>query len=94
MAHFGGETKAAAVRLVFALRAAGIGARLAFARHGRSLKSQLREADRQAVSYAFIIGADELARGEAAVKSLRTDEPQAAVSLDEAVAWLQARGVS
>ncbi len=91
VAHFGGETKAAAVRLVFALRAAGIGARLAFARHGRSLKSQLREADRQAVRYAFIIGADELARGEAAVKSLRTDEAQATVALDDAVEWLRSR---
>ena len=94
VAHFGGETKTAAVRLIFDLRAAGIGARLAFARHGRSLKSQLREADRHAARYAFIIGADELARGEAAVKSLQTDEAQTAVALDEAVAWLQSRGIS
>ncbi len=94
VAHFGGETKAAAVRLVYALRAAGIGTRLAFARHSRSMKSQLREAGRHEARYAFIIGADELAGGQAAVKSLQTDEEQTTVALDEAVAWLQSRGIS
>ncbi len=68
IAHFGGATKQAATQLAFQLRAAGIGARLAFSRRGRSMKSQMREADRLAARYALILGDSELAEGMVAVK--------------------------
>lgn len=89
VAHFGKATKEAAVRLVFDLRRNGIGARLAFARGKRSLKSQMREADRQGARYVFIIGDDELAAGNVTVRSLAGEGEQFQLLLDEATSWLQ-----
>ena len=62
VAHFGGETKTAAVVIATQLRTAGIGTRLAFARNRRSMKSQMREANRHRVHYAVILGEDEIAQ--------------------------------
>ena len=89
VAHFGKATKEAAVRLVFDLRRNGIGARLAFARGSRSLKSQMREADRQGARYVFIIGDDELAAGKVTVRSLTGEGEQFQLLLDETIPWLQ-----
>lgn len=94
VAHFGGATKIAAVQTAFRLREAGIGTRLAFTRRGRSLKSQMREADRHAARYVLIMGDNELAQGVVAVKPLAEGEEQATVPLDEIVGWLQARLVA
>ncbi|HMT19709.1 MAG TPA: His/Gly/Thr/Pro-type tRNA ligase C-terminal domain-containing protein [Promineifilum sp.] len=91
MAHFGGATKTEAVQLVFRLRAAGIGARLAFARRGRSLKSQMREADRRGGRYVLIAGEAELAQGKVAIRPLQDGEEQTLVALDEIVDWLGRR---
>ena len=87
VAHFGGATKDAAVGLVFRLREADIGARLAFARGGRSMKSQMREADRHAARYVLILGEDELAEGMVAVRPLAGGE-QTRVPLGEIDGWL------
>lgn len=89
VAHFGKATKETAVRLVFDLRRNGIGARLAFARGSRSLKSQMREADRQGARFVFIIGDDELAAGKVTVRSLTGEGEQFQLLLDEAIPWLQ-----
>ncbi|MBK6328724.1 MAG: histidine--tRNA ligase [Chloroflexi bacterium] len=70
VAHFGGETKKTAVTLTYQLRAAGIGARLAFARDKRSLKSQMREANRWGVRTVLILGEDEVAAGMVTVRPL------------------------
>ena len=91
MAHFGGETKAAAVKLAFDLRAAGIGTRLAFSRRGRSMKSQMREGGRHNARYVLIIGEDELAQGEATVKPLVEGEEQTRVAIGQVAAWLAER---
>lgn len=88
VAHFGGATKDAAVRLAFRLREAGIGARLAFARGGRSMKSQMREADRHAARFVLILGEDELAQNMVAVRPLAGGE-QTRVPLDDITGWLQ-----
>jgi histidyl-tRNA synthetase len=88
VSHFGGETKRAAVELTFRLRDAGIGTRLAFARKSRSMKSQMREADRHAARFVVIVGGDELARGDVTVKALERGE-QIAVPAASLVAWLQ-----
>jgi histidyl-tRNA synthetase len=90
VAHFGGATKPAAVKLAQSLRAAGIGARLAFTRQSRSMKSQMREADRHAARFVLIVGEDELANGRVTVRPLAGGE-QAQVSLAEIVGWLQER---
>jgi len=88
VAHFGGATKTAAAQLAFRLRAAGIGARLAFARRGRTLKSQMREADHHGARYVLLVGDDELAQGVVTVRALAGGE-QTRVPLTDLVAWLR-----
>jgi histidyl-tRNA synthetase len=50
---------------------------------GGSLKSQMKRADRSGAEVALIIGEDEMMRGVAAVKSLRSDGAQGDCPLDE-----------
>lgn len=90
VAHFGGETKTAANRLAFTLRDAGISTRLAFSRERRSLKSQMREADKHGVRYVVIVGESELAEGEVTVRPMQGGE-QSRVPLDSVAAYLAAR---
>ncbi|RMH00472.1 MAG: histidine--tRNA ligase [Chloroflexi bacterium] len=90
VAHFGGETKTAAVELAFRLREAGVGTRLAFARERRSLKSQMREANKHRVRFVVIVGESELAAESVTVRPLDGGE-QTMVALTDLVAWLQAR---
>ncbi|HRN66758.1 MAG TPA: histidine--tRNA ligase [Promineifilum sp.] len=91
VAHFGGTTKISAVGMAFRLREAGIGAHLAFARRGRSMKSQMREADRHGARYVLIMGENELVQGVVAVRPLVEGEEQAVVPLSEIVTWLRER---
>jgi histidyl-tRNA synthetase len=70
VAHFGGETKNAAVQLTYQLRDAGIGTRLAFARTRRSLKSQMREANKHDVRFVLILGESEVAEQVVTVRPL------------------------
>lgn len=90
VAHFGGDTKARAVELAFRLRDAGIGTRLVFARTSRSMKSQMREANRHEARYVLILGEEELAAGEVTVRPL-DDSGQTRIPLTEIVAWLNER---
>ena len=90
IANFGGDTKRAAVRTAFALRDAGIGARMAFARTRRSMKSQMREANKYDVAYVLIFGESELEAGEVTVRAM-DGSGQEVVKLAELVAWLQER---
>jgi histidyl-tRNA synthetase len=90
IAHFGGATKAAAVGLAYRLRAAGIGTRLAFAWRNRSMKSQMREADRHSARYVLIVGDEELANGLVTVKPLGGGE-QTRVSLGDVASWVRDR---
>jgi histidyl-tRNA synthetase len=87
IAHFGGATKAAAVQLAFQLRDAGIGTRLAFTRTRRSLKSQMREANRFDAKVVLIVGESELAEEKVAIRPLGEGE-QTLVPLGEVVDWL------
>ena len=59
----------AARDLVAELRRAGLGAERAY--DGRSLKAQLKQADRSGAPLALIVGPDEAAAGEVTVRSLR-----------------------
>jgi histidyl-tRNA synthetase len=90
VAHFGGATKIAAAQLAFRLRGAGIGARLAFGRQSRSMKSQMREANSHGARYVLIVGEDEMARGIVTVRPLDGGE-QTQVALADVAPWLQER---
>lgn len=87
IAHFGGKTKVEAVRLVYELRDAGIGALLAFGRDKRSMKSQMREGDRLGVRFMFILGETELDAGEVTVRSMESGE-QFSIPIGKVVRWI------
>ena len=68
-----GETaRAAGIRLVRDLRDADIGAVLAFG--GRSLKSQLKSADKAGIGYTLILGEQELADGNVLAREMATGQ--------------------
>ncbi len=87
VAHFGSASKVAAVQTVERLRSAGIGAYLSFARSRRSLKSQLREANKYLVRFALIIGEEELADGTVIVKPMAGGD-QERILITELVSYL------
>jgi histidyl-tRNA synthetase len=75
-----------AVTTIEALRAAGVSVVMnaGFA----SMKSQFKRADASGAHYALVFGADEVARGEVAIKHLRdTTAPQRTRALAQASQW-------
>jgi histidyl-tRNA synthetase len=82
----GEPAQVAAMQLVRDLRAAGIGSVVAFG--SRSLKSQLKSADKANLAFTLIVGEQELAAGTVIVRDMTTSQ-QTAVALPEAVGWLQ-----
>ena len=70
--------------LTAALRRAGLRADRAF--DGRSMKSQLKSADRSGARVAVIVGPEELAAGTVTVRPLRGDAPQRTVPVADVVA--------
>ena len=75
----GDEAERYVFRLADHLRAAGL--RVGLDVKGRSLKAQMKEANRQDARFAVIVGKDELAAGEAQLKDMATGE-QRAVAFD------------
>lgn len=70
---FNADTQAASIRLVSALREAGVNTELYFkAKDG--IGKQLKYADRKGIRFAIIAGPDELAQGQATVKDLHTGD--------------------
>ena len=55
---------------------------------GGTLKNQMKKADRSGARFAVILGAGELAPGQAGVKDLRADSPQQAVAFDALGAYI------
>lgn len=90
ISHFGGPTKLAAISLTYQLRAGGIGTRIAFARGKRSMKSQMREANKFPIKYTIIIGEDELEQGQLAIRNMESSE-QELVAIAEISSWLKDR---
>ncbi len=88
IAYLGEPTKLAAIRLVEELRDAGISALLAFG--DRSLKSQIKSADKAEVPYTIILGEEELEAGKAAVREMSRGQ-QIEVPLGQLISWLQER---
>lgn len=74
--------------LAEALRDRLPGLRLVCNAGGGSFKAQFKRADRSGAALAVILGDDEIARGEAAVKPLREDHPQQNVPRDALGEWL------
>lgn len=84
----GEAARVPALRLVRTLREAGIGALLAFG--SRSLKSQLKSADKADVAYTLILGDQELAAGALVARDMRS-HAQEPVALNGVVEWLRPR---
>ncbi|MCL5104230.1 MAG: histidine--tRNA ligase [Armatimonadetes bacterium] len=72
VAGLGDEGHAAAVKLVWALRGEGIPCDMDYT--GRSLKAQMKVADKLGARYTLIIGEDEIANGVATVRDMRSSE--------------------
>jgi histidyl-tRNA synthetase len=80
---------AAALSITEELRRVGISADRAF--DHRSMKAQMKAADRSGAATAVIVGDDELASGVVLLRSMRGDGEQVAVRRAELVERLQAR---
>ncbi len=75
-----------ATRLTAEIRAAGLAADRGY--DNRSMKAQMKLANRSGASHAVIIGGDELAAGTVVVKPLRTDDEQVTILRDELINFL------
>ncbi|MGE5445799.1 MAG: histidine--tRNA ligase [Ignavibacteriales bacterium] len=69
IAHLGSEAKRAAFLLAYELRKNGVFIDIDY--EDKSLKSQLKRADKLGVNYTIIIGEQELSRGKAKVRDMR-----------------------
>ncbi len=75
VAAIGDDARGDALRLLRELRQAGIAAHMEF--EGRSIKAQMKRADRLGARVTLIVGGDELARGEVTVRDMRGSEQRA-----------------
>ncbi len=85
LAHLGHAAQRRSLQLAQELRGAGVGAWLAFGERG--LKAQLREANKRGVRFAVILGENELASGQAAVRDMESSE-QSSIDLAALAGWL------
>ena len=72
VAAMGEAARESALALLRDLRRAGLEAHMEY--EGRSIKSQMKRADRLNAAYALILGDDELAADAVAVKNMATGE--------------------
>jgi histidyl-tRNA synthetase len=87
VAALGEPARVVALALLRDLRRAGINAQVEY--EGRSLKSQMKRADRLKAPLVFILGEDELARGEVSVRRMAASS-QEAVPFAQAVEYVKA----
>lgn len=87
VAAMGDEARQAALVVLRELRAARLTAHMEY--EARGIKAQMKRADRLGVAHVVILGDNELARSEVAIKNLATGE-QTAVPRDQVVAFLRA----
>jgi histidyl-tRNA synthetase len=76
-----------ALRLTAELRAAGLTADRAY--ESRSMKAQMKVADRSGAACAIIIGSNEVAEGAVTVRPLRTDEGQQLIARSTLIDYLK-----
>ncbi len=82
VATLGDKPREAGVKLLSDLRKAGIAAETDYS--GKSLKAQMKAADREQARFVVIIGDDELSRGQIKVRNMATRE-ETDVPIDQAV---------
>jgi histidyl-tRNA synthetase len=87
VAALGDPARDAAFVLVRDLRRAGLNAQFEY--EGRSLKSQMKRADRLKAPIVFLLGEDELAKGEVTVKQMATST-QESITRETAVDYVRA----
>ena len=85
----GDAARPVGIKLLSALRAAGIAAETEYG--ARSMKAQMRAADKAHARYALILGDEEMAHSIIQLKSL-SDGWQHTIPLSEAVEWLSSDG--
>lgn len=78
-----------ALAITAELRSAGISADRSYG--NRSMKAQMKAADRSGAAVAVIVGTDEVAAGTVVVRPLRSQTDQAAVARERLVSELQQR---
>ncbi|MBE7472283.1 MAG: histidine--tRNA ligase [Anaerolineae bacterium] len=88
VSYLGDTAKLAALKLVEILRKEKIGAMLTPG--DRSLKAQLKSADRAKAAFAIILGEDEVKAGQAMIRDLSSSQ-QLVIKLADAPAWLKDR---
>ena len=76
-----------ALRLTAELRATGLTADRAY--ENRSMKAQMKAADRSGATVAIIIGSNELAEGAVTVRPLRTDDGQQTIARSTLIDFLK-----
>ncbi len=74
VANVGDAARPAAMELAVKLRRAGVGAILSSG--SRGLRGQMRQANALNIPYALILGDDEIARGEVAVRDMQTSSQE------------------
>ena len=74
VANVGDAARPAAIDLAVKLRQAGVGAILSSG--SRGLRGQMRQANALNIPYALILGDDEIARGEVAVRDMETSSQE------------------
>ncbi len=62
--------------------------------HGGSVKSQFKRADKSGAAYALVLAEDEVRSGQVAVKSLREQQPQRLLSVDELIEFLKQKNIA
>ncbi|HUV04453.1 MAG TPA: histidine--tRNA ligase [Armatimonadota bacterium] len=82
VATVGDAPREVGIKLLADLRKSGVAAEADYA--GKSLKAQMKAADREQVRLTVIIGEDELSRGQVKIRDMETKE-ETDVPLDEAV---------
>ena len=88
IATLGEDTKREAYRLANQLHLEGL--RAEFDYEGKSLKSQMRRADKLKASYTLILGGDEMKRGKAVLRNM-ADKSQEEIPMDDLAGTLKTR---
>jgi histidyl-tRNA synthetase len=86
IAYRGEIAKRAAIRLLYQLREADVGAVMSFG--DRSLRAQLRQAGRQGAAFALILGDEEVASRQVTVRNM-AEGRQESVDRNAIITWLQ-----
>lgn len=86
LVNLGDAAEKHALKLSETLRSHGL--KVVLNSGGSSFKSQMKRADKSGATFAVILGGDEMKEGVAQVKSLRVENVQTTIKLDELAAFL------